>query len=53
LNGSWALDAIFTVFNREQCYHQLSLLGVRFTRSLLEALAWPAEMYSREEQELF
>jgi internalin A len=53
LDQSWALDAIYTVFNREQCYRQLSLLGGRFTRSLLEALAWPAETYSREEQELF
>ncbi len=53
LDQTWALDAIYTVFNREQCYRQLSLLGGRFTRSLLEALAWPVETYSREEQELF
>jgi internalin A len=53
LDQSWALDAIYTVFNREQCYRQLELLGGRFTRSLLEALAWPLEKYSREEQELF
>ena len=53
LDQSWALDAIYTVFNREQCYRQLSMLGGRFTRSLLEALAWPEESYSRVEQELF
>ncbi|MCF7960743.1 MAG: leucine-rich repeat domain-containing protein [Pirellula sp.] len=53
LDQTWALDAIYTVFNREQCYRQLSLLGGRFTRTLLEALAWPAETYSRKEQELF
>ena len=53
LDQSWALEAIYTLFNREQCYHQLTLLGGRFTRSLLEALAWPLEKYSREEQELF
>ncbi len=53
LDQSWALDAIYTVFNREQCYRQLTLLGGRFTRSLLEVLAWPVEKYSREEQELF
>ena len=53
LDQTWALDAIYTVFNRQQCYRQLSLLGGRFTRSLLEALAWPAETYSPEEQELF
>lgn len=51
LDQSWALDAIYTVFNREQCYRQLRLLGGRFTRSLLEALAW--REYSRSEQELF
>jgi len=53
LDQSWALEAIYTVFNREQCYRQLTLLGGRFTRSLLEALAWPLDKYSREEQELF
>ncbi len=53
LDQSWALDAIYTVFNRQQCYRQLSLLGGRFTRSLLEALVWPAEEYSAAEQELF
>jgi internalin A len=53
LDQSWALDAIYTVFNRQQCYRQLSSLGGRFTRSLLEALAWPVETYSRAEQELF
>ena len=53
LDQSWAMDAIYTVFNREQCYRPLTLLGGRFTRSLLEVLAWPVEKYSREEQELF
>ncbi|MEI7461727.1 MAG: leucine-rich repeat domain-containing protein, partial [Pirellula sp.] len=53
LDQTWALDAIYTVFNSQLCYRQLSLLGGRFTRSLMEALAWPAETYSREEQELF
>ena len=53
LDQSWALEAICTVFNREQCYRQLTLLGGRFTCSLLEAPAWSVEKYSREEQELF
>ena len=53
LDQSWALDAIYTVFNREQCYRQLTMLCGRFTRSLLEALAWPLEKYSCGEQELF
>ncbi len=53
LDQSWALDAIYTVFNRQQCYRQLSTLGGRFTRMLLGALAWPVEKYSQAEQELF
>lgn len=51
LDQSWALDALYTVFHRQQCYRQLETLGGRFTRSLLETLAWPD--YSVSEQQLF
>jgi internalin A len=51
LDQTWALDAIYAVFNRTESYHQLRRLGGRFTRSLLETLVW--RDHSRAEQELF
>jgi internalin A len=51
LDQGWALDAVYAVFHREKCYRQLRTLRGRFTRSLLEALAW--RDYSVEEQNLF
>ena len=51
LDQSWALDAIYAVFNRDKSYKELSRLGGRFTRSLLELLVW--QDYDVEEQRLF
>jgi len=51
LDQGWALEAIYTVFNREKCWRQIRSLNGRFTRALLEALAW--QRHSVEEQKLF
>jgi internalin A len=51
LDQSWALDAIYAVFDRTKSYDQLRRLGGRFFRSLLEALVW--RDHSRPDQELF
>ena len=51
LDQSWALDAIYAVFNRDKLYKELSRLGGRFTRSLLELLVW--QDYDVKEQRLF
>ncbi len=40
LDQSWALEAIYAVFNRDSCLRPLSQLRGRFTRPLLEALVW-------------
>jgi internalin A len=51
LDQAWALEAIYAVFNRESCYRPLLYLRGRFTRAILEALAW--RKYSAAEQEVF
>jgi internalin A len=51
LDQGWALDAIYTVFEREKCWKPLRQLQGRFTRSLLASLIWDA--HSEQEQELF
>lgn len=51
LDQGWALEAIYTVFNREKCWRQIRSLGGRFTRALLQALTW--QKHSEEEQKLF
>ena len=51
LDQSWALDAIYAVFNRTESYHQLRRFGGRFTRSLLETLVW--RDHSPADQALF
>jgi internalin A len=51
LDQEWALEAIYTIFNREKCWRQLRQLRGRFTRSLLETLVWDG--YDSKEQELF
>jgi internalin A len=53
LDQSWALEAIYTVFNRKQCYQPLRQLQGRFTRSLLETLAWHQDKYCVRDQERF
>lgn len=51
VDQAWALDAIYSVFNREKCFRELKRLKGRFTRPLLELLVW--REHSRREQELF
>lgn len=51
LDQSWALNAIYTVFDRESCLKELRHLRGRFRRNLLGLLAW--SKYDESEQELF
>jgi internalin A len=51
LDQSWALEAIYTVFNRDLAWKPLQQLGGKFTRRLLESLVW--SKYAVGEQELF
>jgi len=51
LDHAWALDAIYSVFNRDKCYRKLKQSGGRFTRWLLDLLIW--SKYSADEQKLF
>lgn len=51
LDQKWALEAIYTVFNREKCWRQLRQLHGRFTQSLLATLVW--HEYDEGEQALF
>ena len=51
LDQSWALDAVYAVFDREKSHRHLVGAHGRFTRSLLELLVWGE--YSDPEQRLF
>jgi internalin A len=51
LDQSWALHAIYSLFERKRVLPLLQALGGRFTRANLEDLAW--SQYSRTEQEVF
>ena len=51
LDQAWALDAIYTVFNRESCLKPLRKWGGKFSRSDLANLVW--QDFSIGEQELF
>jgi internalin A len=51
LDQSWALDAVYAVFEREKSWRQIASMGGRFTRSLLDMTVWGD--YSDEEQSLF
>lgn len=59
LDQAWALQAVYAVFNRRQCYQQLRYLRGRFTRSTLGQLLWDhpqpdaPQSYSPEEQKHF
>jgi internalin A len=50
LDQAWALDAIYAVFQRRDCYCQLLWTRGRFTRSMLALLVWNKR--SVEEQKL-
>ncbi|MBI5817569.1 MAG: TIR domain-containing protein [Verrucomicrobia bacterium] len=51
LDQSWALDAVYAVFDRKQSYPHILGQNGRFTRSLLEMMVW--REYSEREQQLF
>jgi len=59
LDQAWALQAVYAVFNRRQCYQQLRYLRGRFTRSTLGQLLWDhpqpeaPQGYSQKEQKHF
>ncbi|MDF1722477.1 MAG: COR domain-containing protein [Minwuia sp.] len=52
VDQSWALDAIYAVFNRQKCVRPITSNQGRFDRSMLGGLIWDAE-HTPEEQELF
>jgi internalin A len=51
LDHAWALNAIYTVFDRTSCYTLLLKAGGRFDRALLAELAW--KDFKPEEQKQF
>jgi internalin A len=51
LDQSWALEAVYAVFEREKSHRQIASMGGRFTRSLLDMTVWGD--YSAKEQALF
>jgi internalin A len=51
LAQEWALDAIYTLFNRKDCWRQLHHLNGRFDRALLGSIAW--RDHSPDDQRLF
>lgn len=51
LDQSWALEAVYAVFNRKDCYNQLRQAKGRFTRPLLASLVW--RDHAPQEQQLF
>lgn len=51
LDQTWALDAVYTVFDRHRAWRHLQATHGRFTRSLLEATVW--REYTAEDQRLF
>jgi internalin A len=51
LDQRWAIDAIYTIFDRQRCYRLLQSKGGRFTRGDLHDLAW-GERFSEAEQQL-
>ncbi|MGC1480572.1 MAG: COR domain-containing protein, partial [Chthoniobacterales bacterium] len=51
LDQEWALDAIYTVFNREKCWRHLRQTRGRFTRALLSTLVW--QNYDSDQQAIF
>lgn len=54
LDQSWALDAIYALFNRDRCYRTLkNILNGRFDCDLIGQLLWDDLGYTKKEQELF
>jgi internalin A len=53
IDQGWALEAIYSVFNRDKCYRQLLRQNGRFTRADLVEWVWDETGYGVKEQELF
>ena len=51
LDQSWALDAVYSVFERKESYRQIRHMHGRFTRSFLGATVW--REYNESDQDLF
>jgi internalin A len=51
LDQSWALEAVYAVFDRQKAYPLILSQGGRFTQALLAMTAWRA--YTEPEQRLF
>lgn len=52
IDQRWAIEAIYTIFHREECYQQLQRLNGRFRRLDLDNLVWGSK-FNEEEQKLF
>jgi internalin A len=53
LDHSWALNAIYAVFDRTGCYQRLRKEAGRFDRARLDELIWKEQGHSEAEQRLF
>ena len=55
LDHAWAMDAIYSIFDRTSCYPRLVAEGGRFTRPRLDELIWGqnGKKFSIAEQRLF
>lgn len=53
LDQSWALEAIYSVFEREKCLKDIRANGGRFSKSGLAGMVWDAEGHSDRDQDLF
>jgi len=53
LDHTWALNAIYAVFDRTRCYRRLQKEGGRFDRLRLDELIWREQGYPADEQRLF
>ena len=53
LDQEWALNAIYTIFNRDKAYKNLQRQGGKFTQSDLGDWIWNIIGHSEKEQDLF
>lgn len=53
LDQRWAIEAIYTLFDRNTCYDELRERTGRFTQANLKRLCWDQQGFTAEEQRLF
>ncbi|MEH7828725.1 COR domain-containing protein, partial [Gemmobacter denitrificans] len=53
LDQAWVLEAVYTIFNRENCVTILTQAAGRFGAALLDAVVWGPAGYSPADQKLF